>query len=184
MTMSASAEAGKGAVSAGNNVRAEPTATLTDLYMQEWKQLVRLAALLLGDVSAAEDTVQEAFVRLSVKDVGGWDRAIRLAYLRTTVVNLSRSALRRRVVAARHLSRPQNQQAGADVGALQAFERSTLIAALRRLPRRQREMLALRYYDDLSYTEIAAVMRVKVGTVSSTLFKATAACAALMEDQR
>jgi RNA polymerase sigma factor (sigma-70 family) len=182
--MSVFAEVGRGAVSADNRPGADATATLTDLYLQEWKQLVRLAALLLGDVSAGEDTVQEAFVRLSVKDAGGWDRAIRLAYLRMTVVNLSRSALRRRVVAARHLPRPQHHQAGADVNALQAFERSALIAALRRLPRRQREMLALRYYDDMSYAEIAEAMNVKVGTVSSTLSKATAACAVLMEDQR
>jgi DNA-directed RNA polymerase specialized sigma24 family protein len=58
---------------------AEPDASsLGVLYRDEWKQLVRLAALLLGDVAAGEDVVQEAFVRLAGRD-RGWDGTVRLS---------------------------------------------------------------------------------------------------------
>jgi RNA polymerase sigma factor (sigma-70 family) len=161
-----------------------PELSLNDLYVSERKQLVRLAAMLVGNVASAEDIVQEAFVRVSIRHADGWDSAYKLGYLRTTVVNLSRSVLRRRLIAARHLPRAGHDHEAADAGAMQASERSTVIAMLQKLPRRQREVLALRYYDDLSLAEIATVMNVSLGTVKSTLFKATAACAALMRDPR
>ena len=157
--------------------------SLDDLYLTEWRSLVRLAALLLGDVGAGEEVVQEAFVRLSAKG-GGWDAGFEPAYLRAAVVNLSRSSLCRRVVAARHVPRARDPQDGADQAAVRAFERSAIVAALQRLPRRQREALALRYYGDLSLAEIAVVMGVAVGTVKSTLSRATVACGQLVEDLR
>ncbi|MGH2873809.1 MAG: sigma-70 family RNA polymerase sigma factor [Solirubrobacteraceae bacterium] len=124
------------------------------LYRDEWKQLVRLAALLLGDVAAGEDVVQEAFLRLAGRD-RGWDGTVRLSYLRTTVINLSRSALRRRRVAARHSAQEARPIEAAELEAARAFERSAIVAALGRLPRRQREVLALRYYADLPLGDIA-----------------------------
>jgi len=157
---------------------------LDALYRAEWHRLVRLAALLLGDVAAAEDVVQDAFVKLNARGGGSWDANFALTYLRTAVVNTSRSSLRRRAVALRHAPRAQPFVDSADLAAIQAFQQSAVIAALGRLPRRQREALVLRYYEDLSLTEIASVMGVAVGTVKSTLSKATAACARLLEDLR
>jgi len=158
--------------------------SLDELYVTEWGRLVRLAALLLGDAAAAEDVVQDAFVKLSAKGGGGWDAAFALSYLRRAVVNASRSALRRRAVAVRHAPRARAPQEGADREAIQTFERSAIVAVLGRLPRRQREALALRYYEELSLAEIAEAMGVTVGTVKSTLSKATTTCARLLEDLR
>jgi RNA polymerase sigma factor (sigma-70 family) len=169
--------------------RAEVVATsrprsLEALYLAEWVRLVRFAALLVGDVSAAEDVVQDAFVKLSAKTGGGWGATFEVSYLRTAVMNTSRSVLRRRDVALRHAPGSQRAEGGADQGAIRAFEQSAIVSALGRLPRRQREALALRYYEGLSLAEIAATMGVTVGTVKSTLSKATRACAALVEDLR
>jgi RNA polymerase sigma factor (sigma-70 family) len=101
--------------------------------------------------------------------------------LRTTVINLSRSALRHRRVAARHVAQEARPVEAVELEAVRAFERSVIVTALRRLPRRQREVLALRYYADLSLGEIAELMGITVGTVKSTLSKGTAACRELIE---
>lgn len=152
--------------------------------MAEWAHLVRLVALMLGDVAAAEDVVQDAFVKLNAKGGGGWDSSFALGYLRRAVLDTSRSSLRRRAVALRHLPRADRAERGAGYAAIHAFERSAVVSALSRLPPRQREALALRYYEDLSLAEIAETVNVTIGTVTSTLSKATVACARLMENLR
>ena len=96
---------------------------VTPLYAGQYRALVRLAALLLRDVGAAEEVVQDSFVAMH----GSWrrlrdpDRA--LAYLRQSVVNRSRSALRHRTVVARHAPAPLPDAASAEHGALEALER-------------------------------------------------------------
>jgi RNA polymerase sigma factor (sigma-70 family) len=155
-----------------------------DLYLREWAPLVRLAAMLLDDTSAAEDVVQEAFVRFSLK---GFDRDTLdspIAYLRRIVVNLSRNTLRRRLVAARHAPRPDDPGGPADGSTLEAAEREEVLTHLRRLPRRQREAVVLRYYGELSMAEMAAAMGVALGTAKSTLSKGTAGLAEMMEVTR
>src|SRR5580658_7383225 len=77
----------------------------TALYVRHYEQLLRLAVLLVGDVPAAEDVVQEAFIRVHRSVDGGAVRSP-LAYLRQTVVNLARSEVRRRLVRLRHAPRP------------------------------------------------------------------------------
>ena len=75
---------------------------ITSLYAQHYRSLIRLAALLLDEVAACEDVVQEAYIRVHNARGRLRDPDKALAYLRQTVVNLSRSTLRRRLVAARH----------------------------------------------------------------------------------
>ncbi len=78
---------------------------VTALYTAHYRSLVRMSALLLRDVDAAEEVVQDAFVAMH----GAWrrlrDPERALAYLRQTVVNRSRSALRRRRTAERYSHR-------------------------------------------------------------------------------
>jgi RNA polymerase sigma-70 factor (sigma-E family) len=135
---------------------------LTALYAGHYRSLLRLAALLLDDLPACEDVVQEAYVRVyrSWDRIDDYDKA--LAYLRQTVVNLARSTLRRRLVAARHVPRPGSP---APDPAYAAVERDALVRALRSLPRRQREALTLRYFADLTEAQTAAAMGCGVGTV-------------------
>jgi RNA polymerase sigma-70 factor (sigma-E family) len=141
---------------------------LAALYVVHYKQLVRLAALLLDETAACEDVVQEAYVSLAagrrIERLREPDAA--LAYLRTTVLNLARSSLRRRLLAAKHapvLHRPDR----VSDQITQIVDRTAIVRAMRTLPRRQREAVALRYYADLTEAQTAHLMGVSVGAVKS-----------------
>lgn len=157
---------------------------LTVLYAQHYRSLLRLAALLLDDLAACEDVAQEAFIRVhgARRRLRDPDRA--LAYLRQTVVNLSRSALRRRLVAARHAPKPSPDAASAEYEALAAVERADVVRAVRALPRRQREAVALRYLADLTEAQTADAMGVAVGSVKAYTSRGLAALAAVLEASR
>ncbi|CAN5779614.1 SigE family RNA polymerase sigma factor [soil metagenome] len=137
------------------------------LYAQHWASLVRLGALLVRDRETAEDVTQDAFVSLH----GRWDRLREhdkaLAYLRRSVVNGCHSAGRRTAVAARHQPDPLPDVTSAEVSALATERRSEVLAALATLPRRQREVLVLRHWLDLSEAEIATTLRISRGSVKS-----------------
>ncbi len=148
-----------------------------ELYAAHWTSLVRLAALLLHDTGHAEEVVQDAFVAMH----GRWhrlrdpDKAI--AYIRQSVVNKSRSALRRRGVAQRHLAieapRTPTVAPGPDAAAI--GRRDAVMSALAALPTRQREVLVLRYYLDLSEAEIARTLDISTGAVKSHASRGSAA---------
>jgi RNA polymerase sigma-70 factor (sigma-E family) len=137
------------------------------LYRTHYRSLVRLAALLLRDVSTAEEVVQDSFVAMH----GGWrrlrDSDKALSYLRQSVVNRSRSVLRHRLVVDRNMPKPAPDMPSAEQEYISQLDRPALISALRTLPARQREALVLRYYGDLSEAQIAATMGISVGAVRS-----------------
>jgi RNA polymerase sigma-70 factor (sigma-E family) len=156
---------------------------VTDLYEAHALSLARLALVMLGDAAAAEDVVQDAFLGLYRR----WDRladpAAAQSYLRTSVLNGCRTALRHR---ARHgvlsagadaqaavLAEPSLESAEATV--TRGEEHRAVLAAIRRLPARQREALVLRYYLDLTEDQTAEAMRVSRGTVKSATSRAVAA---------
>jgi RNA polymerase sigma-70 factor (sigma-E family) len=126
-------------------------------------------------VETAEEVVQDSFVAMH----GRWrslrDPDLALAYLRQSVVNRSRSVLRRRVVAARHVPEAVPDRAGADHDAVAAEQRDRVLDALRALPDRQREVVALRYYLDLSEAQIAETLGISNGAVKSHASRAAAA---------
>jgi RNA polymerase sigma-70 factor (sigma-E family) len=140
---------------------------VTALYRTHYRSLVRLAQLLLRDVSTAEDVVQDSFVAMH----GSWrrlrDSDKALSYLRQSVVNRSRSVLRHRMVVDRNAPKPAPDMPGGEQEDISKLERSALISALRTLPARQREVLVLRYYGDLSEAQIAATMGISRGAVKS-----------------
>jgi RNA polymerase sigma-70 factor (sigma-E family) len=155
---------------------------LTELYTAHYRSLVRLAAFLTGDRDNAEEVVQDAYVKVH----GSW-RGLREpdkaeAYLRTAVVNLSRSRLRRRQVAARHRPEPLSDVASAEASAMRTVQREAVLHALQQLPRRQREAVVLRYYGDLSEAQTASAMGCSVGAVKSHTSRAMAALRPLLED--
>lgn len=156
---------------------------LVELYRTHYRSLVRLAALLLDDIGTSEEVVQDAYVKMH----GAWGRIKdpekALPYLRTTVVNLSRSRMRHRQVAEKHAPRPMPDEPSAEYGAITLAERDAVIAALRGLPDRQREALVLRFYGDLSELEIATTMGVSQGAVKSHLHRGKAALARALEPQ-
>jgi RNA polymerase sigma-70 factor (sigma-E family) len=148
---------------AGDGVRA--------LYEQTAVSLIRLAYVILSDRQRAEDVVHDAFLALYRRWGKLADPAGAEFYLRACVVNGCRSALRSQRVRSRHVlyERPA---ASADVAVLDADERSRVDRAVARLPRRQREVLVLRYYLDLADEEISQLMGVRPATVRSTVHRA------------
>jgi RNA polymerase sigma-70 factor (sigma-E family) len=147
---------------------------VTEIYHGHYNQLVRLAVLLLHDVQTAEEVVQDAFEAMHLASRRLRDSEKALQYLRQTVVNRSRSVLRHRKVVDLHAPKPGPDEPSAEHAALAILERSAVAAALRSLPERQREAIALRYYADFSEADIALAMGISKGAVKSHTARAMA----------
>jgi RNA polymerase sigma factor (sigma-70 family) len=145
------------------------------LFREHGLSLVRLAAVLTGDHAVAEDVVQDAFLGLqrALPRLRDQDKA--LSYLRASVVNGCRSVLRGRGRVQLRWDGDDRPVWSAEAVVMAEQDRRLVFAAVGRLPVRAREVLALRYYLDLPYEEIAAVLGVTKGTVSSTISRALAA---------
>jgi RNA polymerase sigma-70 factor (sigma-E family) len=158
---------------------------LEQLYAAHWRQLVRLSVLLVRDQGIAEELVQDAFVAVHARWSRLRDPDRALAYLRQAVVNRSRSALRHRAVVERHAAREgaPPDSPGADDSALVTQRRAVVLDAMRALPARQREVLALRYYLDLSEAEIADALGISRGAVKSHASRGSAALRTLLEEE-
>jgi RNA polymerase sigma-70 factor (sigma-E family) len=141
------------------------------LYQEAAVSLIRLAYVILSDQQSAEDVVQDAFCNLYRQwpRLDDPDRARH--YVRASVINGCRSALRRQRVRSGRVQY-ERPAAAADVAVLGREERDDLIRAVDRLPDRQREALVLRFYLDLPDEEIAQVMGVRLSTVRSAIHRA------------
>jgi len=163
----------------------DPDAALRVLYAAHWGGMVRLATLLLGSTSAAEEVVQEAFVSTYRR----WDRLqdpqAAGGYLRTCVVNGCRSWHRHQQVEVRHRQPGPPEPSGPAEVAEQRSEDARVMAALRTLSPRQQEVLVLRYYADASEADIAELCGISRGTVKSHAHRGLQALrSALEEEQR
>ena len=145
-------------------------AIIASLYTAHYQPLVRLAAMLTRDLHAAEEIAQDAFVALHAAWPRLRDPERALAYLRQSVINGSRTALRRRQVADRYAVTAAAPPAEQPVQSL--LDRYALQDALRALPARQREAIVLRYYADLSEGDTAAAMGISRGALKSHTFRA------------
>jgi DNA-directed RNA polymerase specialized sigma24 family protein len=134
---------------------------VTVLYDTHYRDLIRLAALLVNDVTAAEEVVQDAFVIMhsAWRQLRDSDEA--LSYLRRTVV--SRSRFHRPA----HPEPPGRQPALPGGGQVITYPEPDPLAALRTLPSRQREALVLRYYADFPETQVASVMGISTRAVNN-----------------
>jgi RNA polymerase sigma-70 factor (sigma-E family) len=162
-----------------------PTAEsrITALYQSHALGLTRLAHVILGDRAAAEDVVQEAFCGLYRNWARLSDPAAALPYLRTSVLNGCRSVVRRRRLwASKALHEPA--AASAESIALITEEQRAVLAALRKLPARQREVLIFRFYLHEADQEIARLMGISPGTVRSTSHRALAALGRLLGESQ
>jgi RNA polymerase sigma-70 factor (sigma-E family) len=147
-----------------------------DAFMRgRWPAMVRLGYALTGDAGHAEDLAQAAFARA----YASWARVRRAgdpdAYVRRIVINANRSRFRRRRVAEElrgDLTETLARQPGPeDAGPGQD---TALLRALDRLGPRQRAVIVLRYWLDLSEAETAAALGCSVGTVKSQASRALA----------
>jgi RNA polymerase sigma-70 factor (sigma-E family) len=147
------------------------TVDVVALYAAHRLALVRLAVLLVDDLPLAEDLVQDAFLGLHRRHAALTDPAAALGYLRSSVVNGSRSALRRRRTVRAHARRLQpvpEDVSPADHDVLRAADQDEVLRAVRALPPRQREVLVLRYWSELTERQIAAALGISEGSVKST----------------
>ena len=154
---------------------------LVQLFEREGRSLVRLARLFVDDRNAAEDLVQEAFIRLARSAHKIRDEAKAAPYLRSIVLNLARDHNRRGLVSLRH--RLANEEEGApDVDELVLRDdQREVIDALRDLPHRQRDCLVLRYYQELGIDDIAEMLGISRNSVKTHLQRGLAAMESRLE---
>ncbi len=163
----------------------DAAADYRDLFFGHFAAMTRLATMLGAD--DPEDVAQEAFVRLHRRTRTLRDPHAAVGYLRTTVVNLTRSRLRHLAVVRRHTSRHPRVPdlvASAEHDAVTRESHHELVAAVQRLTPRHREALVLRYWLDLTEAEMAEVMGVSRGTVKSHVSRGLDALAAQLEARR
>jgi RNA polymerase sigma-70 factor (sigma-E family) len=152
------------------------------LFDERHDELVRRAALVVGDRPTAEDVVQDVFARLCARDLLP-DPDHCLAYVRAAVLNACRSELRRRqalarrIGDARELDRSDPAPGSAEDEAILAEDRRQVLTALASLPVRRREVLVLRYWLGLTEAEIASTMAISRGTVKSNAARGLSALA-------
>jgi RNA polymerase sigma-70 factor (sigma-E family) len=161
------------------------TGVIEELYRSHGLGLVRFALLLLGDQATAEDVVQEAFLGLYRSWRPGREPDDVLAYLRTAVLNAARTALRgraRRQALARAVQ-PDPPVWSAEEEVMADEDGQAVLAAVACLPRRQREVLALRYFLDLSEKQISAILGISRGTVASATARGLAALAVKLKEE-
>jgi len=162
----------------GEEISSAAEELVVRLFHQEGRSLVRLARLFVDDRDAAEDLVQEAFLRLarSAHRITDIDRAP--AYLRSIVLNLARDHNRRGLVSLRHHS---SSIGPTTIGSQRADDASTpdllvqsedhriVIEAVRSLPVRQRDCITLRYFEELGIDAIATTLGLSPNSVKTHL---------------
>lgn len=153
------------------------------LIAAQQARLFRVAYAVCGDADVAEEAVAEAFARAWPKlDTGIVDDPA--AYLRRAVLNVLHGRFRRLAVERRARERRNGDGRGAHDAVTGVADRDVVLRALRALPERQRAVMALRFYEGLSEAQVAAELRMPVGTVKSTTARATARLRELLEEDR
>jgi RNA polymerase sigma-70 factor (sigma-E family) len=186
LTGGAAARAGAAPVAAARDTAAaarDADAAVTELYAAHYRPLVGLAALLLRNQATAEEVVQDAFVAMHSRWRRLRDTDKALGYLRRSVINGSRSVLRHRMVVERAAAQPPPDAPSAEQDAMTLFERSAMVAALDRLPLRQREALVLRFYADMSSAQIASAMGIGASAVKGHTARALSSLRSILEAQ-
>lgn len=180
----ASGTAGRGGAPTQGLPKAHGT-SIDELYHARRLSLVKLAVLMVDDLPTAEDIVQDVFAAMYRRH---GDDLARLAdphaYLTTGVLNAARSALRRRRSVRAYVPPRSASVPAADEQVLLADADRAMLGALRELPIRQRQVVVLRYWSDLSEAEIADLLSVSRGTVKSAASRALATLRRVIGDPR
>lgn len=163
---------------------ADTRAAVAGLFAQHATAMLRVATVLLGDRSAAaEDVVQDAFLSL----YRAWPRlrepAAAVGYLHRSVVNGARSKHRRELVARRYRPEAARAAASAEETLIAASPGGPVVAAIRALPTREREVVLLRHYLDLSERETAEALGLRPGSVKAYSSRGLARLRTALHDQ-
>ena len=152
------------------------------LFRAHHARLVSYARLLVDDRQTAEDVVQEAFTALHRRWGRLRDPEAALAYLRTAVTNGARDTLRRRRTLRAYRPERPVDVASAESTVVRREEHRRALDGLRALPRRQREVLTLRYFFDLDEAQIAQALGVSRGSVKQHASRGLAALTSRMAE--
>jgi RNA polymerase sigma-70 factor (sigma-E family) len=156
-------------------VDSQAEAEFSEFMLGRWPRLVRLGYGLTGDQGLAEDLAQTALA----KAFASWPRVRRAgdpdAYVRRIMLNANSARFRKRRVREQLTGVPPEPGPGRPGDpAARHDDRSALIAALMRLPHGQRSVVVLRYWMDMTETEVAATLGCSVGNVKSQASRALA----------
>ncbi len=165
----------RAAVAEGHAASVDADALVVRLFQEEGQSLVRLARLFVDDRNAAEDLVQEAFIRLARSAHRIRDESKAAAYLRSIVLNLARDNNRRGLVSLRHHLPVDDRRASTEDEIELREDQREMIEALRDLPHRQRTALVLRYYEEQGIDDIAETMGISRNSVKTHLQRGLAA---------
>lgn len=153
-------------------MRAEDEAEFRDYVAGRWTWLVQAAVLLTGDAGHAEDLAQTALVRV----FASWSRVRGAenmdAYTMRILINQNKNRFRKRRVVEDLTAAPPERGGGDPTSRVD--QRAGLLAALGSLPKRQREVVVLRYWEDFSEAETARILGCSIGTVKSQASKGLA----------
>lgn len=139
------------------------------LFRAESARLVSMARWFVEDRTAAEDLVQEGFIKLAANAYRIRTPERAASYLRSIVINLCRDHNRRGLVSLRHRPPSLTDEVSAEDVATAREEVRTVVAAVRGLPRRQRDCVVLRYYLELSIAEIGDTLGLSRNSVKTHL---------------
>jgi RNA polymerase sigma factor (sigma-70 family) len=153
----------------GDAITVDAEALVVRLFHAEGRSLVRLARLFVDDRNAAEDLVQEAFLRLArhAHRLDDIERAP--AYLRSIVLNLARDHNRRGLVSLRHHPTAVVDQSAPDDLLVRSEDHRRVLDAVRSLPVRQRDCVTLRYFTELGIDSIASNLGLSANSVKTHL---------------
>ena len=160
----------------------EREAALARLFELHYASMLRLAVLLGAD--DPENVVAEAYYQIYRKWRKLRDPSSAESYLRSVVCNLSRMRIRHLQVTRKHIEPPADSAISAEASALLRDDQRILVAALGKLPRRQREALVLRHWLGLKEGEIAEAMGISSGSVKTHISRGIAALTQVMESRR
>ena len=170
---------------APGRVRVDPVtleARLQAFVDDEYRQVVATVELVCGSLATAEDAVQEALARAWEQETRGASIDRIGAWITTVSLNLARSQMRRWRSERKARARLAPLQRNLPDAPGMSGDAHAVREALRVLPRRQREVTALRYYMGLDVAAIAAWLRIGEGTVKAQLFRARQALAVALRD--
>ncbi|GAA2733441.1 SigE family RNA polymerase sigma factor [Pedococcus aerophilus] len=162
----------------------EADALVVTLFTAESARLVSLARFFVDDRTAAEDLVQEAFIRLARSSHRIRDPERAAAYLRSIVINLARDHNRRGLVSLRHRPPAVPDEPSAEEMATALEGRREVVEAIRALPRRQRDCVVLRYYLELGIDQVAETLDLSPNSVKTHLRRGLRTLGARLEEQR
>lgn len=156
------------------------------MFRTEAASLVRLARLFTDDRNAAEDLVQEAFIRLHHSASRIRDPGKAAAYLRSIVLNLARDHNRRGLMSLRHIEAmtPDSHPVDApDDVIVRGEDEERVLAAINALSPRQRACVVLRFYMEMTEAQIAETLLISPNSVKTHCRRGMAALESLLREE-